>query len=108
MSTALGPYVQMVKLAQQMALMYQADRNLDLGSLVAHYAEEVEVNVRSDVFDHLGFIDRIRDELSREAGFVGDSRRSEYLKAVVTALHRCAVSLPNAPGAEPFGAEKTM
>lgn len=108
MSVALGPYVQMVKLAQQMALMYHADRNLDLGSLVSHYVEEVEVNVRSDAFDHLGFIERIRDELSSEAGLAGNSRRGEYLEAVVTALHGCAGSLPNAPSTAMFGAERTM
>ncbi|TCQ25775.1 hypothetical protein [Rhizobium sp. PP-CC-3G-465] len=108
MSAALGPYVQMVKLAQQMALMYQADRNLDLGLLVSHYVEEVEVNVRSDTFDHLGFIDRIRGELSSEAAQAGDGRRGEYLRMVVEALHACAGSLPSALDAEPFGAEKRM
>ncbi|KQR70836.1 hypothetical protein ASG25_03205 [Rhizobium sp. Leaf384] len=92
MSTALGPYVQMVKLAQHMASAYQADGNLDLEPLVSHYVEEVEVNVRSDAFDHQGFIDRIRDALSVESLQAGDCRRGTYLRAVVRELDACAAA----------------
>lgn len=95
MSTALGPYVQMVQLARQMALMYQADTNLDLVSLVSHFSEEVDVNVRSDAFDHQGFVDRIRDALSSEAAVAGDGRRGDFLRAVVETLHAHARLMPD-------------
>ncbi len=86
MSTALGPHLQMAELARHLALMYEADKNLDLGQLVSHYVDEVDVNVQSDVFDHSSFVGRIRDGLAAEATLAGDCRRRDYLLAVVEAL----------------------
>ena len=108
MSAAFGPYVQMVKLAQQMAVMYQADGNLDLEPLVSHYVDEVKVNVRSDAFDHQGFIDRIREALSAEATRAGDSRRGIYLRSVVEALDVCATSFSGNLGTKTRPASKTL
>ena len=108
MSTSLGPCVQMIKLAQTMALVCQADGNLDLGLLVAHYIDEVEVNVRSDAFDHLGFVESIRAALVTEASLAGDGRRGDYLRAAAEALNVCAASLSAARDAKPSCADQSI
>lgn len=108
MTASLGPYVQMIKLAQTMASVCQADRNLDLTLLVSHYLEEVEVNIRSDAFDHLGFVGRIRDALVGEAAISGDGRRGDYLRAVVEALHVYARLLSSAAEADLPGAKRII
>lgn len=86
MSPELGPYVQMGKLAEQMATRYQRDTKLDLDPLVAHFMEEVEVNVASDKFDHSGFMKHIRGPLKIAAHATSDPRRKEFLQSVVDAL----------------------
>lgn len=85
MSAKLGPHVQMVKLAREMALRYEKDKNLELGPLLSHYLDEVEVNIASDTFDHLGFMASIRDKLQPGA-LVADGRRREFLRAAAKAL----------------------
>ncbi len=79
-----GPHVQMGTLAEQMAARYQMDTNLELASHLAHYMEEVEVNIKADSFDHIGFMDKICGRLIMTAA--ADSRRQEFLNAVVVAL----------------------
>jgi hypothetical protein len=86
MTTEFGPYIQMRKLAQQMAIQYQKDPGLDLAPLLAHFMDEVEVNVASDLFDHTGFMERIRAPLTIDAEVTLDHRRKEFLKAVAGAL----------------------
>jgi hypothetical protein len=86
MSATFGPYVQMRKLAQQMAIQYQKDTNLPLEPLLAHFMEEVEVNVASDQYDHSGFMEKIREPLNLDAEMTLDHRRKEFLHAVVGAL----------------------
>lgn len=86
MSTEFGPYVQMRKLAQQIAIHYQKDPDLALSPLLAHFMDEVEVNVASDRFDHAGFMERIRGPLTLDAEVTLDHRRKEFLKAVADAL----------------------
>ncbi len=86
MSTEFGPYVQMRKLAQQMAIQYQKDTNLALGPLLVHFMDEVEVNVASDRYDHSGFMERIREPLNLDAEMTLDQRRKEFLHAVLDAL----------------------
>ncbi len=86
MSTEFGPYIQMRKLAQHMAIQYQKDADLALEPLVAHFTNEVEVNVASDRFDHAGFMERIREPLQYDAEVTLDSRRKEFLQAVADAL----------------------
>ncbi len=86
MSTEFGPYIQMRKLAQHMAIQYQKDAELALEPLVAHFTNEVEVNVASDRFDHAGFMERIREPLQYDAEVTLDSRRKEFLQAVADAL----------------------
>ena len=87
MTAEFGPYIQMRKLAQQMAIQYQKDKNLVLTPLVAHFMDEVEVNVASDRFDHSGFMEKIREPLKIDAEVTLDDRRKEVLKAVADALH---------------------
>lgn len=87
MSVGCGPYVQMGKLAQQMASRYEADKKLALQPLLAHYMDEVEVNVASDKFDHSGFMDNIRGPLQITADGTTEPRRKEFLMAVVDALN---------------------
>lgn len=87
MSTEFGPYIQMRKLAQHMAIQYQKDTGLALEPLVAHFTNEVEVNVASDRFDHSGFMEKIREPLQYDAEVTLDSRRKEFLQAVADALH---------------------
>jgi hypothetical protein len=86
MTAEFGPYVQMRKLAQQMAIQYQKDNGIALNPLLAHFMDEVEVNVASDRFDHAGFMEKIREPLARDAEVTLDDRRKEFLKAVVDAL----------------------
>ena len=86
MSTEFGPYIQMRKLAQQMAIQYQKDAGIDLTPLLAHFMDEVEVNVVSDRFDHVGFMERILEPLKFDAEVTLDDRRKEFLKAVAEAL----------------------
>lgn len=86
MSTEFGPYIQMRKLAQQMAIQYQKAPDIDLAPLLAHFMDEVEVNVASDRFDHSGFMERIRAPLTLDADVTLDHRRTEFLKAVADAL----------------------
>ncbi|WP_143523500.1 hypothetical protein [Pararhizobium arenae] len=86
MSTEFGPYVQMRKLAQQMAIQYQKDTGLSLAPLLAHFMDEVEVNVASDHFDHSGFMEKIRGPLTLDAEVTLDPRRKEFLTAVAGAL----------------------
>ncbi|KQS84775.1 hypothetical protein ASG68_17990 [Rhizobium sp. Leaf453] len=76
----------MRKLAQHMAIQYQKDADLALEPLVAHFTNEVEVNVASDRFDHTGFMERIREPLQYDAEVTLDSRRKEFLQAVADAL----------------------
>ncbi|AYD00854.1 hypothetical protein [Neorhizobium sp. NCHU2750] len=87
MSATFGPYVQMRKLAQQMAIQYQKDANLSLTPLLAHFMDEVEVNVASDRYDHSGFMERIREPLTLDAEMTLDGRRKEFLLAVAEALN---------------------
>ncbi len=86
MNPELGPYVQMGRLAEQMATRYQVDPNLDLEPLVQHFMDEVEVNVAADKFDHSGFIKNIRGPLKIAADAASDPRRKEFLQSVVDAL----------------------
>lgn len=85
-STEFGPYIQMRKLAQQMAIQYQKDTGLALIPLLAHFMDEVEVNVASDRFDHTGFMEKIRAPLTLDAEVTLDDRRKEFLNAVASAL----------------------
>lgn len=86
MSAKLGPYVQMVKLAREMALRYDKDKNLALTPLLSHYLDEVEINIASDAFDHRGFMTSIRNDIHPEASNSADDRRSEFLRAAAKAL----------------------
>ncbi|EUB95567.1 hypothetical protein PMI07_002055 [Rhizobium sp. CF080] len=86
MTAEFGPYIQMRKLAQQMAIQYQKDPDIDLTPLLAHFMDEVEVNVASDRFDHSGFMEKIRGPLKIDAEVTLDHRRKEFLKAVAEAL----------------------
>ena len=69
MSAEYGPYVQMCTLAQQMAVQYQKDSNLALAPFLKHFMDEVEVNVAADRFDHLGFMEKIRDPVELGSSF---------------------------------------
>jgi hypothetical protein len=86
MTAEFGPYIQMRKLAQQMAIQYQKDPDIDLVPLLAHFMDEVEVNVASDRFNHSGFMEKIRGPLKLDAEVTLDQRRKEFLKAVADAL----------------------
>ncbi|MFJ1307323.1 hypothetical protein [Agrobacterium sp. P15N1-A] len=81
-----GPYVQMGTLAEQMASHYQMDANLELGSHLSHYMEEVEINISADSFDHVGFMSKIRARLTMTLAKTAAPRRREFLQAVVVAL----------------------
>ncbi len=89
MSAECGPYVQMGKLAQQMANQYGKDPNLALEPLLAHFIDEVEVNVAADRFDHLGFMTRIRSAVAQAAAKATEGRVQSFLQAVVQALELC-------------------
>lgn len=97
MSAEFGPYVQMRKLAQQMAIQYQKDANLALAPLLAHFMDEVEVNVASDRYDHVGFMERIRTPLNLDAEMTLDQRRKEFLHAVADALQERIQQEQDAP-----------
>ncbi|MGF9562322.1 hypothetical protein [Neorhizobium sp. JUb45] len=86
MSAKLGPHVQMVKLAREMALRYQKDKNLSLEPFLSHYLDEVDVNIASDTFDHLGFMESIRDEIQPGPQVAADDRRTAFLRAAAEAL----------------------
>lgn len=86
MSAKFGPHVQMVKLAREMALRYEKDKNLALEPLLAHYLDEVEINIASDTFDHLGFMTKIRDDLQPGTHGSADGRQSAFLQAAAEAL----------------------
>ncbi|WP_117196395.1 hypothetical protein [Rhizobium terrae] len=86
MAAEFGPYIPMRKLAQQMAIQYQKDTGLALAPLLAHFMDEVEVNVASDRFDHSGFMERVREPLKHDAEVTLDHRRKEFLRAVAEAL----------------------
>ncbi|MFK0383698.1 hypothetical protein [Agrobacterium sp. NPDC090273] len=86
MSNQCGPYVQMGTLAEQMAGRYQMDANLALDSHLSHYMDEVAVNVAADSFDHVGFMNNIRDRLKLTLASTISPRRREFLDAVVIAL----------------------
>lgn len=58
-----GPYVQMSTLGEQMAACYQTDANLLLEPHLAHYMDEVEVNIAADSFNHVGFLNNITSRL---------------------------------------------
>lgn len=88
MSAEFGPYVQMRTLAQQMAIQYQKDANLALPPLIAHFMDEVEVNVASDRYDHAGFMEKIREPLTLDAEVTLDGRRKEFLQAIADALQK--------------------
>ena len=81
-----GPYVQMGTLAEQMATHYQMDVNLEFEPHLAHYMDEVEVNIKADRFDHVGFMSKICDRLNATLETATQPRRREFLSAVVTAL----------------------
>jgi hypothetical protein len=86
MSTVYGPYVQMGKLAQQMAAHFEKDKNLALEPLASHFMEEVEVNLAADAFDHQGFMRRVQGPLRSAADVATNPRRKEFLLALVDAL----------------------
>jgi hypothetical protein len=87
MSGECGPYLQMGKLAQQLANHFQKDPNLALESLLAHFMDEVDVNLAADTFDHAGFIRRIQSPLKTAADATDKPRRKGFLLALVDALH---------------------
>jgi hypothetical protein len=86
MTAEYGPYVQMGKLAQQMAVHCEKDKNLSLEPLLAHFLEEVEVNLAADSFDHEGFLRRVQGSLKSAADVAADPRQKEFLLALVDAL----------------------
>lgn len=81
-----GPYTQMATLAEQMASHYQTDANLELDSHLAHYMDEVEINICAHRFDHLGFMEKIRERLTTTLEKTTAPRCREFLLAVVVAL----------------------
>jgi len=81
-----GPYVQMATLGEQMANRYQMDENLELGPHLAHYMEEVEVNISADRFNHVGFMEKILGRLKSIPDAADERRRQEFLQAVSVAL----------------------
>ncbi len=87
MGAEFGPYVQMRTLAVQMAACYQMDASLVLEPFLAHFMDEVEVNIAADTFDHAGFIQKIRLPLEALAASAVEPRRQEFLRALVDALH---------------------
>lgn len=81
-----GPYVQMSTLGEQMAACYQTDGNLALEPHLAHYMDEVEINIAADSFNHLGFLNRICSRLKVALAAATNPRRREFLQAVVASL----------------------
>ncbi|NTJ42440.1 hypothetical protein G6L28_07485 [Agrobacterium larrymoorei] len=86
MNDRCGPYVQMGILAERMAAMYQMDKNLELAPHLLHYMDEVDVNIASDSFDHVGFMTKIRDRVESGVLKATESRRRDFLRAVSGAL----------------------
>jgi hypothetical protein len=86
MSAVYGPYVEMGKIAQQMAAHFQKDPNLAMEPLLAHFMDEVKVNIAADTFDHAGFMKRLQVPLQNAADATDNSRRKEFLQALVDAL----------------------
>ncbi|KQR32057.1 hypothetical protein ASF91_10705 [Rhizobium sp. Leaf155] len=81
-----GPYAQMATLGEQMANRYQMDENLELEPHLAHYMEEVEVNIAADSFNHVGFMNKILVRLKSAPAADDEPRRQEFLQAVTVAL----------------------
>jgi hypothetical protein len=81
-----GPYAQMATLGEQMANRYQMDENLELGPHLAHYMDEVEVNIAADSFNHVGFMTKILARLKALRPAADEPRRLEFLQAVAIAL----------------------
>jgi hypothetical protein len=69
-----------------MAAHYQTDANLELGLHLAHYMEEVEVNISAHSFDHVGFMSQIHDRLEKTLSAPSGVRHDAFLQAVVAAL----------------------
>ncbi|MDQ1184935.1 hypothetical protein [Agrobacterium larrymoorei] len=86
MINEFGPYAQMATLGEQMANRYQMDENLELGPHLAHYMEEVEVNIAADRFNHVGFMEKILERLKSTPEATDERRRQEFLQAVSVAL----------------------
>lgn len=86
MSQNFGPFVQMGKLAQYMAQSYQMDCQLALQPLLAHFMEEVEVNIASDRFDHADFMNKLRRPLEIAAESASDPRRKAFLQGVANCV----------------------
>ncbi len=86
MSEQFGPYMQVGKLAEQMAAAYRADAGLQLAPLVSHFMEEVDVKISSDTFDHAGFLERIKLPLEAASFSAVNDRQIEFLEAVIAAL----------------------
>ncbi len=81
-----GPYIQVSKLAKQLAVKYEADTGLKLQPLVAHFMEEVEVNAASATFDITDYLERIKLDLESASFVAVDDRQIEFLEAVIGAL----------------------
>lgn len=83
-----GPYVQMSTLGEQMAACYQTDTNLLLEPHLAHYMDEVEINIAADSFNHVGFLNNITSRLQVTLTATTNPRRREFLQAVVASLQQ--------------------
>ncbi|MGV2066303.1 MULTISPECIES: hypothetical protein [Agrobacterium] len=81
-----GPYVQMSTLGEQMAACYQTNTNLVLEPHLAHYMDEVEINIAADSFNHVGFLNNITSRLQVTLTATTNPRRREFLQAVVVSL----------------------
>lgn len=86
MNNRFGPHVQMGILAERMAAMYEMDKNLELGSHLSHYMDEVEVNIAADSFDHTGFMTKIRERVESDVHKATGDRSRDFLRAVSSAL----------------------
>lgn len=94
MNSDYGPYIQMGKLAEKMATQYQKDHALEMKPLVAHFIDEVEINLFADDFNHEGFIDRICGPLRVVAAACQAPRKKEFLTAIVEAVAERGKMLP--------------
>lgn len=88
MSVEFGPHRQMGTLAERMAHRYQLDKKLELEPHLAHYMDEVEVNIASDAFNHVGFMEKITGQLQTTLTATADPRAREFVEAVVGALEK--------------------
>ncbi|MES5100422.1 hypothetical protein ABUK73_19525 [Agrobacterium sp. BA1120] len=86
MTEKYGPYKQMGILAERMAAHYQTDATLELGPHLAHYMDEVQVNIAAHHFDHVGFMRKIDERLKATLAATSNPRRVEFLHAVTVAL----------------------